>query len=94
MCKSMKFLSYHQTKSIKLYRISIYLTFGSGWDEWFEGFAGFVAADANSEYGLWTMGLLYYKESKFADKKEEKKPETKESENMAKKEGENEEKEI
>ena len=28
---------------------------------------GFVAADANSEYGLWTMGLLYYKESKFAD---------------------------
>ena len=28
---------------------------------------GFVAADANSEYGLWTMGLLYYKENKFAE---------------------------
>ncbi len=28
---------------------------------------GFIAADANSEYGLWTMGLLYYKESKFAE---------------------------
>ena len=26
---------------------------------------GFVAADANSEYGLWTMGLLYYKEAKY-----------------------------
>ena len=28
---------------------------------------GFVAADANSEYGLWTMGLLYYKEAKYAE---------------------------
>ena len=28
---------------------------------------GFTAADANSEYGLWTMGLLYYKESKYAE---------------------------
>ena len=26
---------------------------------------GFVAADAKSEYGLWAMGLLYYKEEKF-----------------------------
>ncbi|MFQ6778027.1 MAG: transglycosylase SLT domain-containing protein [Alphaproteobacteria bacterium] len=26
---------------------------------------GFVASDADSEYGLWTMGLLYYKENKF-----------------------------
>ncbi|MBN1324623.1 MAG: lytic transglycosylase domain-containing protein [Alphaproteobacteria bacterium] len=26
---------------------------------------GFVASDAKSEYGLWTMGLLYYKEEKF-----------------------------
>lgn len=28
---------------------------------------GFVAADANSEYGLWTMGLIYYKEAKYAE---------------------------
>ena len=28
---------------------------------------GFVASDANSEYGLWTMGLLYYKEEKYAE---------------------------
>ena len=28
---------------------------------------GKTAADANSEYGLWTMGLLYYKEAKYAD---------------------------
>ena len=28
---------------------------------------GFVASDANSEYGLWTMGLLYYKENKFGE---------------------------
>jgi tetratricopeptide (TPR) repeat protein len=28
---------------------------------------GFVAADANSEYGLWTMGLLYYKEAKYSE---------------------------
>lgn len=28
---------------------------------------GFVASDANSEYGLWTMGLLYYKEEKFGE---------------------------
>lgn len=26
---------------------------------------GFVASDAKSEYGLWTMGLLYFKEEKF-----------------------------
>lgn len=26
---------------------------------------GFVASDENSEYGLWTMGLIYYKEDKF-----------------------------
>lgn len=26
---------------------------------------GFVASDADSEYGLWTMGLLYFKEEKF-----------------------------
>ena len=26
---------------------------------------GFVSSDANSEYGLWTMGLLYFKEEKF-----------------------------
>lgn len=28
---------------------------------------GFVASDADSEYGLWTMGLLYYKEEKFGE---------------------------
>ncbi len=28
---------------------------------------GFVASDANSEYGLWTMGLLYFMEEKFAE---------------------------
>lgn len=28
---------------------------------------GFVAADADSEYGLWTMGLLYFKEQKFKE---------------------------
>ncbi len=26
---------------------------------------GFVASDAKSEYGLWSMGLLYFKEEKF-----------------------------
>jgi len=30
---------------------------------------GFVSSDAKSEYGLWTMGLLYYKEQKFAESK-------------------------
>ncbi len=30
---------------------------------------GFVASDADSEYGLWTMGLLYYKEGKFKESK-------------------------
>lgn len=28
---------------------------------------GFIAADAKSEYGLWAMGLLYYKESKYKE---------------------------
>ena len=28
---------------------------------------GFVASDADSEYGLWTMGLLYFKEEKFRE---------------------------
>ncbi len=28
---------------------------------------GFVASDAKSEYGLWAMGLLYFKEEKFAE---------------------------
>lgn len=28
---------------------------------------GFVAADAKSEYGLWSMGLLYFKEEKFKE---------------------------
>ena len=28
---------------------------------------GFVASDANSEYGLWAMGLLYFKEEKFGE---------------------------
>ena len=28
---------------------------------------GFVASDANSEYGLWSMGLLYFKEQKYAE---------------------------
>ncbi len=28
---------------------------------------GFVASDAKSEYGLWSMGLLYYKEEKFGE---------------------------
>ena len=30
---------------------------------------GFVAADANSEYGLWSMGLLYFKEQKYKESK-------------------------
>jgi len=28
---------------------------------------GFVASDANSEYGMWAMGLLYFKEEKFGE---------------------------
>lgn len=28
---------------------------------------GFVSSDAESEYGLWTMGLLYFKEEKFGE---------------------------
>lgn len=28
---------------------------------------GFVASDANSEYGLWSMGLLYFKEQKYKE---------------------------
>lgn len=28
---------------------------------------GFVASDEKSEYGLWTMGLLYFKEEKYAE---------------------------
>ncbi|MCR4917709.1 MAG: lytic transglycosylase domain-containing protein, partial [Alphaproteobacteria bacterium] len=28
---------------------------------------GFVSSDASSEYGLWTMGLLYFKEEKFKE---------------------------
>lgn len=28
---------------------------------------GFIAADSKSEYGLWTMGLLYFKEEKFIE---------------------------
>jgi len=28
---------------------------------------GFVASDANSEYGLWAMGLLYFKEQKYKE---------------------------
>lgn len=28
---------------------------------------GFVASDAKSEYGLWAMGLLYFKEEKFEE---------------------------
>ncbi len=28
---------------------------------------GFVSSDAESEYGLWTMGLLYFKEEKFEE---------------------------
>ena len=28
---------------------------------------GFVAADAKSEYGLWAMGLLYFKEQKYIE---------------------------
>ena len=28
---------------------------------------GFVAADAKSEYGLWSMGLLYFKEQKYTE---------------------------
>ena len=30
---------------------------------------GFVASDAKSEYGLWAMGLLYFKEEKYAESK-------------------------
>ena len=35
----MKYLRYHQINTIKLYRISIYLTFGGGRGERFEGYA-------------------------------------------------------
>ena len=28
---------------------------------------GFIASDAKSEYGLWSMGLLYFKEEKYAE---------------------------
>ena len=28
---------------------------------------GFVSSDAKSEYGLWTMGLLYFKEQKYGE---------------------------
>ena len=28
---------------------------------------GFISSDADSEYGLWTMGLLYFKEEKFRE---------------------------
>ncbi len=28
---------------------------------------GFVSSDAKSEYGLWTMGLLYFKEEKYTE---------------------------
>lgn len=28
---------------------------------------GFISSDANSEYGLWTMGLLYFKEQKYKE---------------------------
>lgn len=28
---------------------------------------GFVASDANSEYGLWSMGLIYFKEQKYSE---------------------------
>ena len=28
---------------------------------------GFVASDANSEYGLWAMGLLYFKEENYSE---------------------------
>ena len=28
---------------------------------------GFVSSDAKSEYGLWTMGLIYFKEEKYAE---------------------------
>ncbi len=28
---------------------------------------GFIASDANSEYGLWSMGLLYFKEQKYSE---------------------------
>ena len=28
---------------------------------------GFVSSDANSEYGLWTMGLLYFKEQQYKE---------------------------
>ncbi|MBO7053590.1 MAG: lytic transglycosylase domain-containing protein [Alphaproteobacteria bacterium] len=30
---------------------------------------GFVSSDAGSEYGLWSMGLLYFKEQKYAESK-------------------------
>lgn len=30
---------------------------------------GFVASDANSEYGLWSMGLIYFKEQKYKEAK-------------------------
>ncbi len=28
---------------------------------------GFISSDVNSEYGLWTMGLLYFKEEKYSE---------------------------
>jgi soluble lytic murein transglycosylase-like protein len=30
---------------------------------------GFVSSDANSEYGLWSMGLIYFKEQKYNESK-------------------------
>ena len=28
---------------------------------------GFIASDARSEYGLWSMGLLYFKEENYTE---------------------------
>lgn len=43
-----------------------YIYYTNGEDELAKKW-GFVASDEKSEYGLWTMGLLYFKEEKFAE---------------------------
>lgn len=43
-----------------------YLYYTNGEDELAKKW-GFVASDAESEYGLWTMGLLYFKEAKYKE---------------------------
>ena len=43
-----------------------YIYYTNGEDELAKKW-GFVSSDAKSEYGLWTMGLIYFKEEKYAE---------------------------